>query len=318
MLDRIEDADTFDWVILELSSFQLIDLTISPPIAVVTNIATDHLNWHKDRNEYVGAKENLWKHQKPTDTVVFNADDEESRKLAKHAPGQVLWFSTKPVDKGTYLSHGSTVIGPNDELAGDIYELQVPGDHNIANAMAALTTACVTGVKPLTAWWGDPHKNGEKFEYDGICGYKGSEHRLEEVLERNQVLYVNDSAATTPEAAVAALRSFKQAKVLIAGGSLKGVSFEKLAKAIQENNVKTVFLIGESKGEIQKELEKVGYKGGILTDFEDMENIVDEARAIARPGDVVLLSPACASFGIFKNYKDRGDQFKKAVQNLNG
>lgn len=316
MLDRIDDADTFDWVILELSSFQLIDLPCSPPIAVVTNIATDHLNWHKNREEYINAKKNLWIHQKPTDTVIFNYDDETSREFAKTAPGKVVWFSKKPVDYGTYLSDGSVVVAPNDETAGDIYELQVPGIHNVENALAALTAACVAGVRPLTAWWGDPHKSGEEFEYDGICGYKGSEHRLEVVAEIDGVVYINDSAATTPEAAIVALQSFEQPKILVAGGSLKGVGFSEFARAVVKENVKAVFLIGEAAEKIEIELEKGCYRGEVVTGLEDMKEIVGKAKIIAETGDVVLLSPACASFGLFQDYKDRGGAFKRAVRRL--
>lgn len=290
MLDRIDDADHFDWVILELSSFQLIDLPYSPPIAVVTNIYTDHLNWHKDRQEYIHAKENLWIHQKATDWAVFNKDDETCVELAKSAPGHVIWYSTKDTDNT------------------DVTQLAVPGEHNVANALAALAAAKVAGADPQKAW-------------EGICEFAGSEHRLEKVGEVNGVLYVNDSAATTPEAAIAGLHSFTvggfpQPKILIAGGSLKGITFEKFAKSVKENNVKHVYLLGESASEIERELSKVEYRENVITGIEDMETIVKKASEIATVGDVVLLSPACASFGLFKNYQDRGEKFKKAVQNL--
>jgi len=283
MLDRIPDADTFDWVILELSSFQLIDLTISPPIAVVTNITTDHLNWHKNREEYISAKKNLWIHQKPTDTVIFNYDDETCREFAKTAPGKILWFS----QVATF------------EVAAR--KLKVPGKHNLENAFAALQAGISAG--------GDKEKM-----WQGICKFEGAEHRLEFVAEIGGVKYVNDSAATTPESGVAALRSFKEPKILITGGSLKGVTFEKYAKAIIDNNVKAVFVLGEAAREIKKELEKAGFKGEIIINVENMENIVSQSLDKANSGDFVLLSPACASFGLFKNYQDRGNAFKAAVR----
>lgn len=283
MLDRIDDADTFDWVILELSSFQLIDLKISPPIAVVTNIATDHLNWHKDREEYINAKSNLWIHQKPQDTVIFNKDDGTSREFAKTAPGKVVWFS-------------------KDKSPGvDTTKLKVPGKHNVENALAALAAAAETGADAKKVW-------------DGICMFEGAEHRLETVAQINSVTFINDSAATTPEAAVAALNTFKQPKILIAGGSLKGVPFENFAQEIADNNVKTVFVIGESAKEIKRELANVKYTGEIITNVENMENIVSQARDKANAGEIILLSPACASFGLFKNYQDRGNAFKAAVR----
>lgn len=284
MLDRIPDADTFDWVILELSSFQLIDLPYSPPIAVVTNIATDHLNWHKDREEYIHSKKNLWKGQKPTDWVVLNKDDKTCRELAKTAPGHVVWFTAEDMK-----SRGS---------------LGVPGKHNLANAAAALAAAKIVGVEEETAW-------------EGICRFRGFEHRLEEVSQVNGVIYINDSAATTPEASAAALESFTgRAIILIAGGSLKGVTFDKFAQSVVDNNVKAVFLISESAKEIKHELEKVGFRGEIITGVENMENIVSQAKDKANSGDIVLLSPACASFGLFKDYKDRGEKFKKAAKSL--
>ncbi|MBI2590616.1 MAG: UDP-N-acetylmuramoyl-L-alanine--D-glutamate ligase [Candidatus Blackburnbacteria bacterium] len=286
MLNRIDDADTFDWVILELSSFQLIDLPYSPPIAVVTNIKTDHLNWHKDREEYVNAKKNLWTHQKPTDWVIFNKDDETSVELAKNAPGHVIWFNA-----------GDRESKVNWENLGVI------GKHNMANANAALTTAKVAGVDEVSA-------------RQGISKFKGAEHRMESVGAIDEVEYINDSAATTPEAAIAALESFEQTKILIAGGSLKGVAFKAYAEAIKENKVKAVFLIGESAKKIYTDLQTAGYKGQIYTDFEDMGSIVRKAHEIAESGDMVLLSPACASFGLFKDYKDRGEKFKEEIRNL--
>lgn len=304
MLNRIDDADTFDWVILELSSFQLIDLPYSPPIAVVTNITTDHLNWHKDRDEYIDAKEHLWKHQKPKDTTVFNWEDERCRQLAKEAPGQVRWFATETeieTEKGAYLSSDAVYL--DEEAIGNVGDLKIPGMHNVANALAALVAGAIAGGEPKKVW-------------SGITKFAGSEHRSEQVAQINEVLYINDSAATTPEAAIVALQSFKQPKILVAGGSLKGVGFSEFARAVVKENVKAVFLIGEATKKIQIQLEKERYAGETITDLEDMREIVSKARSIAQPGDVVLLSPACASFGLFRDYKDRGEQFKEAVRRL--
>ncbi len=305
MLDRIVDADTFDWVILELSSFQLIDLKASPSVAVVTNITTDHLNWHKDRNEYIRSKENLWKYQTKDGPVIFNRDDETSRELAESAPGQVLWFSTKnEVEKGTFVRNGQVFIRlKRDILVGSTNDLSVPGEHTLLDALAALVAASVAGADPKTAW-------------EGITSYKGAEHRLEKVAEIEEVLYINDSAATTPEAAIGAVKSFPQPKVLIAGGSLKGVTFEALAESIKGGNVKRVIAIGEAAVSIEDSLQKVGYRGEIVTGLEDMGSVVAVARRIVKPGDVVLFSPGCASFGLFTDYKDRGKKFKEAVLNL--
>lgn len=302
MLDRIDDADTFDWVILELSSFQLIDLPYSPPIAVVTNVTTDHLNWHKDRNEYIHAKENLWKHQKETETVVLNKDDGTCVELAKNVPGRMLWFSTHTaVQLGAYVLDDNVYL--NEAIVGRTNELKVPGQHNVANALAALSAGTIAGGQPQKVW-------------NGIAEFAGGEHRLEKVAQIGEVLYINDSAATTPEAAIAALKTFPNPKVLIAGGSVKGVPFKTFAQAVMKNNVKAIFLIGEAARQIEQELEKESYKGEIITGLESMNEVVEKASSLAQPGDVVLLSPACASFGIFKDYKDRGEQFKGAVRRL--
>ncbi len=285
MLDRIEDADSFDWVILELSSFQLIDLKISPPIAVVTNITVDHLNWHKDQKEYVAAKENLWKYQKPKDTVIFNKNDQTSVGFSKTAHGKVVWFSG------------------GDTSGVDAQKLKVPGQHNIENALAALQAGIAAGGEKEKLW-------------EGICKFEGAEHRQELVGEIGRVSFVNDSAATTPESAIAALNTFKQPKILIAGGSLKGVPFENFAQAVVSSNVKAVFVLGESANIIKYELEKAGFKKEIVTGIENMENLVSQAMDKANSGDVILLAPACASFGLFKNYQDRGNAFKAAVRRV--
>lgn len=279
MLSRLSQANNSDFAILELSSFQTIDLEKSPQIAVVTNITTDHLNWHKDRNEYVKAKENLWRHQTKDNFLVMNKDDRTCQELAKKATGTVVWYN------------------PKAPLPGD---LRVPGEHNRANAHAALTAAKIVGANLEKAW-------------QGIVIYKGAEHRLEKVTEKNSVLFINDSAATTPEATIAALETFSQSKILIAGGSAKGIKFAQLAKAVLENNVKAVLLAGETEKEIETELERVGYKGTIKKGFGDIHRMVEIAKSLARSGDVVLLSPACASFGLFANYQERGQKFKEAV-----
>lgn len=282
MLSLLSEAEKADWVVLELSSFQTIDLTKSPKIAVVTNISVDHLDWHKDCEEYIQAKENLWLHQTKEDFLVLNQNDKTSQELAKNAPGQVTWYN------------------PKDPLPSN---LKVPGEHNIANANAALTAAKLAGADVNKAW-------------QGIVSFNGTEHRLEKVTEINGVTYINDSAATHPESTTAALHSFKAPKILILGGSRKGVSFDSLAEEITKNNVKAVILIGQTTAEIKTSLKKAGFKGVVKGGLEDMISIIRAASALATKNDIVLLSPACASFGLFANYKDRGEQFKKAVNSL--
>lgn len=303
MLSLLPKASKADWVVLELSSFQTIDLERSPKIAVVTNIVVDHLGWHKSKEEYVRAKENLWRHQTGEDFVVFNFDDETSRRLSRSALGQVFLYSTESaVESGAFVNRkGSVFLRMDGGIeVGNTQELGVPGKHNWSNALAALIGAALAGAAAQKAW-------------QGIIKYKGAEHRLEKVAEKDGVIYINDSAATTPESAIAAIETFSQPKILILGGSKKGRTFKGLAEAINKGNVKAVLLIGETSEEIVAALEGVGYGGKVKKGFKDMKKIVAAARKLAKSGDVILLSPACASFGIFANYKDRGDKFKEAV-----
>ncbi len=282
MLSLLPEASKADWVILELSSFQTIDLSKSPKIAVVTNITVDHLDWHKNKTEYIRAKENLWLHQTKNDSLVLNQNDSTCKELAKNAPGRVVWYNQ------------NTPVPDN---------LQVPGGHNIANANAAIIVAKLAGSDPQKAW-------------EGIKSFKGTEHRLEKVADINGVTFINDSAATHPESTIAALYSFKAPKILILGGSRKGVNFDSLANKIRKGNTKGIILIGQTANEIELALKKAGYIGLVQKGLENMTRIVKTACMWAKSGDIVLLSPACASFGLFTNYKNRGEQFKKTVLSL--
>ena len=300
MLDRIEDADTFDYVILELSSFQLIDLDVSPHIAICTNITVDHLDWHKNREEYVGAKENLWKYQGKDDYTIFNAEDQTLQSLSHNCPGKLYTASlrTDP-GKGSYVQNERIFVEMDEKIeVGSPSDLQVVGQHNILNSLLALAGAVAAGADPKEAW-------------KGISNFKGYEHRLEVLGEFDGITYVNDSASTNPESTIAAINSFERPIVLIAGGSRKGHEFTELAKEIVQENIKAVLLIGETAEELAKELDFAGYAGEVLLDFKTPEDAFEKAKEIAEEGDVVLLSPACASFGLFKNYKERGERFKK-------
>lgn len=302
MLDRIDDADTFDWVILELSSFQLIDLSVSPPIAVCTNITVDHLDWHKDKDEYVGAKENLWRHQKNSDFTIFNAEDQTLQSLSHNCTGKIYWASlrTDP-GKGAYVENEHVFVEMEEKIeVGTPSDLQVVGEHNLLNSLLALSAAVAAGANEKEAW-------------AGISKFKGYEHRLEVLGEKNEITYVNDSAATNPESTIAAINSFDKPIVLIAGGSKKGHEFGELAKEVVKKNIKAVLLIGETAKEIADELDRAGYTGGVVSDFNSPEDAFKRAKELAEEGNIVLLSPACASFGLFKNYKERGERFKKSV-----
>lgn len=309
MLAGIDTANNSDYAVLELSSFQTMDLTKSPHVVVVTNITSDHMDWHKNQEEYIQAKFNLWAHQTKKDYLVFNWQDKtlHERIGEKPTPGIVRRYSSiyNPecyvyVKEEWNDSRKWTEIWLKGEMVGRADELKVPGKHNLENAMAAVCAIAVLGEDIRKAW-------------KGITAFRGLEHRLEKVAEINGVLYINDSYATNPEPTTAALLSYIQPKILIAGGSEKNADFGQLGENISSLKVKALLLIGTTANRIEKAVKNAGYKGVVEKDFQNMPSVVKRASELATQDDVVLLSPACASFGMFQNYKDRGIQFKKAV-----
>lgn len=307
MLSSLDKADNSDWVILELSSFQTIDLHKSPRIAVVTNITTDHMDWHTSQDEYEKAKEQLWVNQDENSFAIFNWDDITSKKLGEKAHANTYWFSlnNSNFEFGAFLNNEKVFlrINNNDIPVGKSSELKIPGKHNIANALAALCAGFAAGGDTKSIW-------------QGIGSFEGLEHRLEKIAEINGATYVNDSYATNPEPTLAAIRSFEQPKVLILGGSKKGADFNQMAKEITNSNVRGIVLIGDEAENIKNALNMAGFKGEVSDGGKTMPDMVSGAKSMAQEGDIVLLSPACASFGLFENYKDRGKQFKEAVLSL--
>jgi UDP-N-acetylmuramoylalanine--D-glutamate ligase len=286
------------WVVLELSSFQLIDLKQSPRYATCLMVVPEHLNWHKDMEEYVTAKEQLFVHQKAADTAVYFAENDLSQRIASAGLANLMPYYEKP---GAVVEDGYIVI--DDKKICSVDDLRLPGKHNWQNVCAAITTVWQAGFRDV-----------EKIS-EVVTTFEGLEHRLEFVREVADVRYFDDSFGTTPETAVVAIEAFSAPEVVILGGSDKGASYDELAKKVASGNVRKALLIGDQAARIQSNLEAAGF-----TDYEsggaNMHEIVEKAQAAAQPGDVVLLSTGCASFGMFQNYKDRGNQFKKAVQAL--
>ncbi len=295
MLDAGIEAD--DWVVLELANFQLIDLEYSPHIAVCLMVVPEHLDWHESMDEYTDAKQQLFNHQTEEDIAIYYSENEISKKVASSSKGTKIAYFKAP---GAHIEKDTIAIDEN--ILCNINEVKLLGKHNLQNICAA-----VTAVWPIT-------KNVNAIS-SSLRKFTGLEHRIELVREFNGVKYYDDSFATTPEAAIVALQAFKEPKILILGGSDKGAEFDNLAKEVSENNVKHVVLIGYTAEKIRKSLDKIGY-----SDYSDggdsIEEIVDEATKYASSGDVVLLSTGCASFGLFKDYKNRGDKFKQAVLEL--
>jgi len=306
-------------VVLELSSFQLEDLDKSPHISVILNITQEHLNnmdpmatnYHKTRDDYVKAKENLIKHQKPADFCVINADFDTSKSFSKLTKAKTYWFSKQQQVQGVYVKSGEIILNLNHikEKIASVDRLLLRGRHNWENISAAILAAYLAGAKI-------------KAIKSTVVSFKGLEHRLELVGEINQVKFYNDSFSTIPETTIAAIKAFSENIILIAGGSDKGSNYTQLGQDIINSRVKTLILIGLMASKIEDAIlqasrklnQPVSFK--IVRNLTNMQSIIDTAFNETKQGDIVLLSPACASFDMFKNYKDRGNQFKYYVKEL--
>ena len=286
-----------DWVVLELSSFQLIDLKQSPHLAVCLMVAPEHLDWHISIEEYFAAKQNLFRRQTPDDLAVYYSDNERSAEIASAGQGVKLPYSQSP---GAVVENNSISIDDHDICSVD--DVKLRGAHNLQNVCAAVTVV-----------W-NVTKDAAAMK-QALSEFTGLEHRLELVESVNNVQYFDDSFGTTPETATVAVEAFTQPKIVILGGSDKGADYSALAATIAKANMRAVLLIGEQAGRLQTSLADAGFTN-VQPGGDTMQAIVETAASISQPGDVVLLSPGCASFDMFKNYKDRGDQFKTVVRSL--
>ena len=297
-LEMLEDGiNESDYVVLELANFQLIDLKYSPHIAVCLMVVPEHQDWHEDMEEYVTAKKQLFIHQTPSDIAIYYSDNEISKDIASSGEGIKIPYFENP---GAKIENEVIEIDGQEICRTD--EVKLLGRHNLQNVCAAITTA----------WEIDKNVSPLK---DVVVSFAGLEHRLELVRELNGVKYYDDSFATTPESAIVAIEAFKDPKVIILGGSDKGAEYIKLAKTVAGGNVKHAVLIGDTAKSIEQALKNEGFSDYYFGS-KDMNEIVELCKEKSSPGDVVLLSTGCASFGIFKDYKDRGEKFKKAVQEL--
>lgn len=293
-----------DWAVLELSSFQLMTMTHSPHIAVVTNLAPNHLDVHKSMEEYVWAKENIFRHQQPGDIAVFNLDNAITRELSAHALGRALYFSRQAEPENGVFLRGDAVISRRDGHERQIMtteDIRLPGVHNVENYMAAI--AAVDGLVP-----DDVIRTFARV-------FNGVEHRIELVRTWRGVRFYNDSIASSPSRTIAGLRSFKEKVILIAGGYDKHIPFDVLGPEVVEH-VKLLILCGATADKIRAAVEQApGYRPGHpeILDVTPFQRAVETARDRAVPGDVVTLSPACAAFDQFKNFMERGKTFKAIV-----
>lgn len=294
LLPRLNQMTKDDYAVVELSSFQLMSMTKSPDIAVITNIAPNHLDKHKDMAEYVEAKKNIFTHG--CKKVILNAENDITKSFITE--NSVTFSLKNPQKNGAYLKDGD--IFYNDEFVMKASDIILPGIHNVDNYLAAICAVY------------------------GLCGFEtikkvaqtfgGVEHRIELVCEKNGVKYYNDSIASSPTRAIAGLNSFNQKVIMIAGGSDKGIAFDNLAKVITDK-VKLLIVMGFTKDKIKNAVLKVDGNFPIYT-ASDLADAVNTAAKNAVSGDIVTLCPACASFDYFKNFADRGNQFKELVKKL--
>lgn len=291
------DIQATDYVVLELANFQLIDVKHSPHIAVCLMVVPEHLDWHPTVEEYYQSKSQLFRWQTTEDIAIYFAHNPESVRIASNGKGKKLPYMELP---GTVIEKGNFVI--DNEIIFSTNKLKLLGKHNWENVSAA-----------ITAFWQYTH-NTEAIS-SVLSTFSGLEHRLECVRELDGISFYDDSFGTTPETAMVALEAFSEPKVIILGGSDKGASYTELAKTVANSNVRCVVLIGNQASRIKEALTTIGYHNTI-GGGETMQSIVKTAYQTAKTGDIILLSTACASFDMFKNYIDRGDQFKTAVQSL--
>jgi len=312
VLDRLKVLKKNSVVVFELSSWRLSGLTnakISPHIGVFTNFFPDHMNYYHTMDEYLKDKKNIFIYQKPNDWFICNRDDEAVRKLCSEANGNIITIANKHVSGGRSIFCEDDEIFINDgidiECAMFVKDSPLRGVHNINNVMCAIGAAVAYGVT-------------NKQAVSAVKSFRGVAHRLEFVTEKKGVKYINDTAATNPHSACAALRSFNEPIILIAGGVDKNLSYEELAKSIMRDVKGVVFIKGTATDKIirliKKEMGSDEKKSFEIVD--SMDKAVELASLGAQSGDVVLMSPGAASFGIFANEFDRGNQFKKSVEEL--
>ncbi|HCR82670.1 MAG TPA: UDP-N-acetylmuramoyl-L-alanine--D-glutamate ligase, partial [Lachnospiraceae bacterium] len=288
----------------EMSSFQLESIhTFRPKVSAILNITEDHLNRHHTMEAYIAAKQNIAKNQTPADTCVLNYEDEATRNFGEKVSAEVLYFSSqRKLEKGIYLDNGSIIcnITGVPEKVCHVDELKILGLHNYENVMAA-------------AVMGLAYKVPMEIIRKTLKEFQGVEHRIEFVAEKNGVVYYNDSKGTNPDAAIRGIQAMNRPTLLIGGGYDKGSSYEEWIQAF-DGKVKKLVLLGATREKIDETARKLGFTDTVLVDT--FEEAVETCVKYAAPGDAVLLSPACASWGMFQNYEERGDKFKKMVLQL--
>ncbi len=289
--------------VAEVSSFQLETIhDFRPCVSAILNITPDHLNRHHTMEAYIQAKEDIAKNQTAEDTCVLNYEDEVTRKFGENVKADVLYFSSQhKLEKGIYLEDGNIVYCVGEPvIICNVNELKLLGTHNYENVMAAAAMAAAYGV-PM------------EIIRKTVKEFAGVAHRIEFVTEKRGVAYYNDSKGTNPDAAIKGIQAMNRPTILIGGGYDKDSEYEEWIRSF-DGKVKYLVLLGQTKEKIAATAKQLGFENVILADT--LEQTVEICLKLAEPGDAVLLSPACASWGMFKNYEERGDKFKELVNLL--
>lgn len=299
----VADTKEDSVIVAEMSSFQLETIhTFRPKVSAILNITPDHLNRHHTMEAYIEAKQNISMNQTAQEFCVLNYEDEVTRAFGEKTSAQVLYFSSQRIlDRGIYLENGNIIYNIGEPVTiCHVDELNLLGMHNYENIMAASAMAAVYGV-PM------------EIIRDTVKKFKGVAHRIEFVAEKNGVAYYNDSKGTNPDAAIKGIQAMNRLTVLIGGGYDKDSSYEEWIEAF-DGKVKKLVLLGATREKIAETAHRLGFMDTVYADtFEEAVQICVDT---AQPGDAVLLSPACASWGMFKNYEERGDKFKELVNQL--
>lgn len=302
ILEITKEASDDDYVVIEASSFQLEDtIKFKPHIGVLTYVTSDHLDWHKTRQNYVDAKFKIFKNQDENDFAILNYEDKDLAEEYKLKAEKYYFSMEKIGDKGAYVDNGKIYFnnGEKTEEVLDIKDIKIPGDHNVRNIMAAIIACKLLNIDL------DLIKKS-------ILSFTGVEHRIEFVREVDGVKYYNDSKGTNPDSTEVAVAAMDGDVVLIAGGYDKGADFDNLIEK-SKDKIKTAILFGETAEKISNSCKKSGVEFYIT---EDLKKAVELARKLSSSGDDVLLSPACASWDMYKSYEIRGQHFKDLVKEL--
>ncbi len=329
VLSLLEEDDAY--IVLELSSFQLADLDLSPHIAVVLMLVPEHLDYHKDSAEYYEAKSSITKYQGKNDYAVINSDYTESMNIGKLGAAQKHFVQTLKesdvskadpfkiykaeeflkIKEGIFAEelekHIYLVSSGKTQFYADAKEFSLPGFHNLQNICAAILVSKIVAETENSLT--------DQVILQTIRDFKGLEHRLESVGAFGGLEFFDDSFGTTPESSLAAISAFNRPEIVIIGGVNKGADYEAYTAALSRlKQIKAVILLGQISEILEKGLLKNGFSGKIFRDAKNMSQAFEQIREVALEGDIVLLAPATSSFGMFKNYKDRGDQFKEQAR----